>query len=226
MAHAVHSIDITEEVTKLVKFDNDFRRIFAETNANVTRIVTVIEKVKAHLVELKEKRRVLIEQQHTLIAKIKTMRETVHQDETHTWEDDGGEFGGYDSDGQFEYGTCPSIKAMVKLSTILTRIKCVSDEISGSYSQIDRMRKQILEVTATYRWNMHFARFVAEDMSDETNEIAKNVFCWSNIGCGICTHHQRGKCIYGPNCKKAHLPIMAGYPYIRHIYDMNSHVYR
>lgn len=210
---------INEEIVKLAKFDDDFHSTFARADNLVRESIDEINRIKLLLVEIKKRYSSLLVEHDILVEKIKKMREIARQNSTpaHSCnENDDGEFGGYDSDGQFDYGTPPSVKAMVKLGHINGDIKSVSDKITRLYSQIDTIKRRIMEHTTPYTTVLQFAQTITDEMSDATKQIADEVFCWSKIRCGICTYHQRNKCIYGSNCTKAHVPVMAGYPYIRH----------
>lgn len=211
-----------DEMNRLADFDDMFYRTVADVDRSIRSHVVEFERVKALLVGSKKTRDRLLAEQYQLVSKIRQIRETarslseVSSRPASRSENDMEEFNGYDSDGKFEYGTRPSVKAMVKLRTILASIRTVNVDIADLSNQLDAIREQVREPIATYVNVIRSAHSVTGGMSNDSKCVARDVFCWGKIECGICTHHQLNKCIYGENCRKAHIPILYGYPLVTH----------
>lgn len=211
-----------DEITQLADFDDMFHRTFDKVDRSIRSKVVEFERVKTLLISFKQTRTGLFVDQHQLVAKIKQIRETakIVSDASARLaprpENDMGEFDGYDSDCEFEYGTRPSVKAMVKLRKILANIRDVDVKITDLYSQLDTIRETVHDPISSYVNVIRSAHSVTRGMSIDSQCVARDIFCWAKIECGICTHHQRNKCIYGENCRKAHIPILNGYPLVTH----------
>lgn len=215
---------VPEEITVLSKFDDEFHATYTRVNYAVSALVREMEQTKVRLYELKKRRNELVFNQRMLINKIQNMRD-VARTVVNSAENDNGEFGGYDSDSEFDYGTRPSIKAMVRLGSIKSDIKHVADEITKLYKRLDSIRQQITEKTIPYQKVLRASRTVMDNMSEITKQIAGDVFCWGKICCGVCIYHQKNKCVYGTNCRKAHVPIVCGFPHVRHHMYTDSSAY-
>lgn len=207
MAQTINQQTVDDEINVLANFDLLFNSTFANVDSSIREGVVEFERVNSLLVELKKKLYTFIRKEQHLVEKIKKIREEHENDE--------GEFGGYDSGfdsdcGWFEYGTCPSVKAMRKLAKTSANIRDIRDKINECYIQLTNVHTEIQTKVTPYVQVIRSAHSITDGMSHESKQIAEAVFCWGKIGSGICTHHQRGKCKFGIKCRKAHIPIIQG----------------
>ena len=218
MTHFI-TVDEPSEVDRMMTLSN-FDRVFLQTvntvNKSIGQLGAEINSIKIRLTESRKARQALFDKKFALIARIKEIRATVTDFSPGCGEDDDGEFNGYESDGGwFEYGTPPSVKAMVELSRVNSSIASTNSQMSTLRTQIDSLRSQITTRITEYVAILRRGRVLVGGLCETDKNVARDIFCWGKLQSGICTHHQCGKCSFGEMCRKAHIPIIcsvSGYP--------------